>query len=212
MFVEQDNVFFYITVMNENYAHPPMPEGVEEGIIKGLYLLKQGEESNSRPKVQLMGSGTILREVEAAAEVLREQFGVESNVWSATSMTELRREGLDAHRWNTLHPDAEPRKSYVEQCLEGRKGPVVAATDYIKAYADQIRGFVPARYAVLGTDGFGRSDTRAQLRKHFEVDRDNIVLAALKTLADDGEIPARQAAEAITKLGLDPDKPNPVTV
>lgn len=127
-------------------------------------------------------------------------------------MTELRREGLDAFRWSTLHPDAEPRKSYVEQCLEGHKGPVVAATDYMKAYSDQIRAFVPARYTVLGTDGFGRSDTRAQLRRHFEVDRNNIVLAALKTLADEGDIPAKQAAEAVTKLGLDPDKPNPVTV
>jgi len=127
-------------------------------------------------------------------------------------MTELRRDGLDATRWNTLHPDAEPRRSHVEQCLAGHKGPVVAATDYIKAYADQIRGFVPGRYAVLGTDGFGRSDTRAQLRKHFEVDRNNIVLAALKALADEGEIPAGSAAEAIEKLGLDPDKPNPVTV
>ncbi|MFZ0486721.1 MAG: pyruvate dehydrogenase (acetyl-transferring), homodimeric type [Arenicellales bacterium] len=211
MFVDQDNVFFYITVMNENYVHPPMPENVEDDIIKGMYLLREGEESESRPKVQLLGSGTILREVEAAADILREQFGVDSNVWSATSMTELRREGLDAYRWNSLHPDAEPRKCHVQQCLEGQRGPVVAATDYIKAYSDQIRGFVPGKYVVLGTDGFGRSDTRAQLRKHFEVDRRNIALAALKALADEGEIPAKQVSEAISRLELDPEKPNPAT-
>jgi len=211
MFVEQDNVYFYITVMNENYSHPSMPENARDGIIKGLYLLREGTGDESRPKVQLMGSGTILREVEAAADILREQFEVESNVWSATSMTELRREGLEVHRWNTLHPDAAPRKSHVEQCLEGHKGPVVAATDYMKTFADQIRGFVPGRYEVLGTDGFGRSDTRAQLRKHFEVERNQIVLAALKALADEGELPAKTVLEAVSKLGIDPEKPNPAT-
>ncbi|HSH42791.1 MAG TPA: pyruvate dehydrogenase (acetyl-transferring), homodimeric type [Arenicellales bacterium] len=212
MFVDQDNVFFYITVMNENYPHPPMPEDAREGIIRGMYLLKEGDDDSGRPRVQLMGSGTILREVEGAAELLKEQFGVDSDVWSATSMTELRRQGLDVHRWNALHPDAEPRLSYVEECLGPRRGPVVAATDYIKTFADQIRPFVPRRYSVLGTDGFGRSDTRVQLRKHFEVDRRYVALAALKTLADDGEIPADRVREAIDKLEIDPEKPNPVTV
>jgi len=211
MFVDQDNVFFYITVMNENYEHPPMPDGAREGIIKGLYLLKDGGDAG-RPKVQLMGSGTILREVEAASELLNEHFDIDSNVWSATSMTELRRDGLDVFRWNTLHPEEPARKSYVAQCLESQRGPVVAATDYMKAYADQIRAFVPSSYSVLGTDGFGRSDTRAQLRKHFEVDRNYVALAALKALADEGEIPAETVREAIGKLGIDPDKPNPVTV
>jgi pyruvate dehydrogenase E1 component len=212
MFVEQDNVFFYITVMNENYAHPAMPEDAREGIIKGLYLLKEGPDSDTRPKVQLLGSGAILREVEAAADLLGDLFDVDANVWSATSMTELRRNGLDVHRWNMLHPTEAPRKSHVEQCLEPHRGPVVAATDYIKAYSDQIRPFVPGRYSVLGTDGFGRSDTRAQLRKHFEVDRKYITLAALKALADDGEIPSSRVREAIDRLEIDPEKPNPVTV
>ncbi|MBS1270126.1 MAG: Pyruvate dehydrogenase E1 component [Gammaproteobacteria bacterium] len=212
MFVDQDNVFFYITVMNENYVHPPMPDDAREGIVKGLYLLKEGPQNKSRPKIQLMGSGTILREVEAAAEILKERFDVDSNLWSATSMTELRRDGLEAYRWNTRHPDHEPRKSHVTQCLENHEGPVVAATDYIKAFADQIRAFVPARYAVLGTDGFGRSDTRVQLRKHFEVDRKNIALAALKALADEGEIPTKRVVEAMSKLEIDSEKPNPVTV
>jgi pyruvate dehydrogenase E1 component len=211
MFVEQDNVYFYITVMNENYVHPAMPEGMEDGVIKGLYRLKEGAEAKSRPKVQLVGSGTILREVEAAAELLEEEFEVDSNVWSATSMNELRREGLDTERWNMLHPDEKPRKSYVQQCLEGQKGPVVAATDYMKAYADQIRPFVPARYVVLGTDGFGRSDTRAKLRRHFEIDRNYVALAALKALADDGDFPKKRLKDAIAKLGVDPDKPNPAT-
>lgn len=211
MYVEQDNVYFYITVMNENYRHPALPQGIEEDIIKGMYLLRQGEESDTRPKVQLLGSGTILREVEAAADVLKQDFDIDANVWSATSMTELRRDGLATQRWNTLHPNEQQRISHVEKCLKDQKGPVIAATDYMQMYSDQIRPFIHKRYEVLGTDGFGRSDLRKKLRQHFEVDRNYIVLSALKALADDGEIPTYKVKDAIEKLGIDPDKPNPAT-
>ncbi len=161
MYVNQENRFYYITVMNENYAHPAMPEGAQEGIVKGMYLFKEA----GKPKVQLLGSGTILREVIAAAELLKKDFGVDADIWSVTSFNELRRDGLDCERWNMLHPEAERRASYVEQCLAGRNGPAIAATDYIKSYADQIRPYVAGRYKVLGTDGFGRSDTREKLRR-----------------------------------------------
>jgi pyruvate dehydrogenase E1 component len=162
--------------------------------------------------VQLLGSGTILREVIAAGALLEDDFGVYADVWSATSMNELRRDGLAAQRWNLLHPEQPRRASYVEQCLSGRAGPVVAATDYMKIYADQIREFVPNRYVVLGTDGFGRSDTRAKLRQFFEVNRYYIAVAALKALADEGIIPGARVTEAIKKYGVDPEKPDPVTV
>ncbi|MHB9119224.1 MAG: pyruvate dehydrogenase (acetyl-transferring), homodimeric type [Burkholderiales bacterium] len=208
---EQEDVFYYLTVMNENYAHPPMPKGAEEGILKGMYLLQKGNAKN-KLRVQLMGSGTILRESLAAAEILAADFGVASDVWSATSFNELRREGLDAHRWNLLHPAEKPRVSYVEACLKKQSGPVIASTDYMKAYADQIREFVPGRFVALGTDGFGRSDSRENLRRFFEVDRHYIALAALKALADDGQIPAAQVMEAVKKYGIDPSKPNPVGV
>ncbi len=210
---EQENVFYYVTVLNENYAHPAMPEGVQEGILQGMYLLRETPASRTdAPTVQLLGCGAILREVLAAAELLREDFGIASDVWSVTSFTQLRRQGLDAERWNTLHPEVPPRKSYVETCLAPRAGPVVAATDYMRLFADQIRPFVPRRYRVLGTDGFGRSDTRRQLRKFFEVDRYWVTVAALRTLAEEGAITAAQVAEAIRKYGIDPDKPNPTTV
>jgi pyruvate dehydrogenase E1 component len=214
MYEEQQNIFYYITVMNENYVHPPMPEGVREGILKGMYLLNDRDDANrdSGPSVQLIGSGTILREVEAAADLLHDDFGVNASVWSAPSFTELRRDGEDARRWNMLHPENTPRKSYVEQCLESRSGPVVAATDYVKLFADQIREFVPRRYVALGTDGYGRSDVRAELRKFFEVNRNYVVVAALAALADDGELPRSRIKEAIDKYGIDPDKPNPLTV
>ena len=215
MYVKQENVFYYVTVMNENYAHPAMPEGAEEGIVKGMYLLREVESGKwevGKPAVQLLGSGTILREVIAAAELLEKDFGVASDIWSVTSFNELRRDGLDCERWNMLHPDMPRRASYVEQCLAGRGGPVIAATDYVKSYADQIRPYIPGRYKVLGTDGFGRSDTREKLRRFFEVDRFYIALAALKALADEGAIQTGEVSKAIRLYRIDPDKPNPATV
>ncbi|MGH8727245.1 MAG: pyruvate dehydrogenase (acetyl-transferring), homodimeric type [Burkholderiales bacterium] len=217
MFAEQDDVFYYITVMNENYPHPTLPNGAEEGILKGMYSLREGDLSRRKPgarelRVQLLGSGTILREVIAAADLLANDWDVAADVWSATSFNELRRDGLACARWNLLHPEEKPKQSYVASCLKDRKGPVIAATDYMKAYADQIREFVPRRYHVLGTDGFGRSDTREKLRRFFEVDRYYVTIAALKAIADEGEIPTSKVNEAIKKYGINPDKPNPVTV
>jgi pyruvate dehydrogenase E1 component len=212
----QEDVFYYITVMNENYAHPAMPAGAEEGILRGMYLLSQNgpaKGKSAKPRVQLLGSGTILREVIAGAKLLEEDFGVASDIWSVTSFNELRRDGLATERWNRLHPEAEPRLSYVEQCLKDRQGPVVAATDYMKAFADQIRPFVHSRYIVLGTDGFGRSDTREKLRRFFEVDRRHVAVAALKALADSTEsISPKKVSEAIKKYGIDTESPNPATV
>jgi len=212
MYQEQEDVFYYLTVMNENYTHPAMPKGAEEGIIKGMYLLSEGKSKAKAPKVQLLGSGTILREVMAAAELLAKDFNVAADVWSVTSFNELRRDGLDCERWNMLHPEKKRRISHAEQCLAPRSGPVVAATDYIKSYADQIRPYVPARYKVLGTDGFGRSDYRRKLRHFFEVDRYYVAVAALKALADDGVIDAKEVSKAIKLYKIDPAKPNPVTV
>jgi pyruvate dehydrogenase E1 component len=221
MYAEQEDVFYYVTLMNENYQHPAMPEGAAEGILRGMYLLRdggpeaggRGRSKGKSPRVQLMGSGTILREVIAAADLLDADFGVTADVWSCPSFTELRRDGLAAERWTMLHPDQEPRRSYVEQCLADRPaGPVVAATDYVKSYADQIRAFVPRRYTTLGTDGFGRSDYRRNLRRFFEVDRHYVALAALRALADEGTVPASTVAEAIARYGIDPDKPNPARV
>jgi pyruvate dehydrogenase E1 component len=212
MYQQQEDVFYYLTVMNENYTHPAMPKGAEAGILKGMYLLSEGKAKDKAPKVQLLGSGTILREVMAAADLLQKDFGVSADIWSVTSFNELRREGVDCERWNMLHPEAARRASYVEQCLAERSGPVVAATDYIKAYADQIRPYIPARYKVLGTDGFGRSDTRKKLRHFFEVDRYYVAVAALKALADDGVIKAAEVSRAIKLYKINPDKPNPVTV
>ena len=208
MYAEQENVFYYVTTMNENYTHPAMPAGAEEGIIKGMYLFKAG--GKKKKKVQLMGSGTILREVIGAAELLEQDWGVDADIWSATSMNELARQAQDADRWNRLHPLEDAKPSYVEQCLKGRRGPVICATDYIRTYADQIRTWIPASYTVLGTDGFGRSDTRAQLRKHFEVNRYYVAIAALKALADEGQLPAGKVAEAIEKYGIDAEKINPL--
>ncbi|HUG79275.1 MAG TPA: pyruvate dehydrogenase (acetyl-transferring), homodimeric type [Burkholderiales bacterium] len=210
---EQEDVFYYVTLMNENYEHPPMPQGVEEGILKGMYLLKEST-SKSKSRVQLLGCGTILREVLAAAELLEADWGVAADVWSATSFTELRRDGLAAERWNMLHPEAKPRTPYVTHVLKERAGPVVAASDYLKAFADQIRPFVPQgrAYRVLGTDGFGRSDSRAKLRHFFEVNRQFVTVAALKALAEQGEAKAKTVAEAIKKYGIDPEKPDPTTV
>jgi len=212
MVTNQEDVFYYITVMNENYAHPALPAGAESGILKGMYRFKEGGKHKLR--AQLLGSGTILREVIAAAESLEAEWKVSADVWSAPSFTELRREGLDADRWNLLHPEAPPREPYVTRCLGERPGPVVAATDYLKAFADQIRPFIPRgrEYRVLGTDGYGRSDSRQKLRQFFEVNRHWVVVAALKALADQGECKPALVAQAIKKYGLDPDKPNPATV
>jgi len=214
MYVDQEDIYYYITVLNENYPHPAMPEGAEEGILKGMYLLHPAAtDSDPGLRVQLTGSGAILREVEAAAALLQQDFGIASDVWSATSLTELRRDGLAAERWNLLHPAAEPRVPYVQQRLAAHAGPLVVATDYMKIVADQIRPFVDGRrFTALGTDGFGRSDTRESLRTFFEVDRHFIVLAALKALADDGRIARSQLQVAIEKYGIHVDKVDPAAV
>jgi pyruvate dehydrogenase E1 component len=214
MVTNQEDVYYYITLMNENYEHPALPQGAEQGILKGMYLLRESK-SKAKTRVQLLGSGTILREVEAAAELLEKDWGVAADVWSATSFTELRRDGLAVDRWNMLHPEGKQRISFVEKMLGERPpGPVVASTDYLKAFADQIRPFVPKDrvYRVLGTDGFGRSDSRAKLRHFFEVNRYFVAIAALKALADQGEGKAKAVAEAIKKYGIDPDKADPTTV
>ncbi len=210
MYQDQQDVYYYITVMNENYTHPAMPAGVEQDILKGMYLFRDGGGEQNEPCVQLLGAGTILREVIAAADILKEQYHVNADIWSVTSFNELRREALKVARWNMLHPQQPAQSSHVENCLWGRNGPVIAATDYMKIYADQIREFVPGVYRVLGTDGFGRSDTRQKLRHFFEVDRFFIVIAALKALADAGKVPAQIVAEAMEKLDIDPEKTNPM--
>ncbi|MCP9760367.1 pyruvate dehydrogenase (acetyl-transferring), homodimeric type [Aquitalea sp. S1-19] len=204
MYAEQEDVFYYITLMNENYAHPAMPVGAEAGILKGMYQLSDGGESDI--KVQLLGSGTILREVMAAADLLRSDFGVASDIWSVTSFNELARDGRAAARHALLHPEDAAQASYVEAQLSGKQGPFIAATDYIRAYAEQIREFVPGRYVVLGTDGFGRSDSRARLRDFFEVDRYHVVVAALSALAREGKIEAARVSEAIARYGINVDK------
>ena len=206
MFERQESVFYYITVMNENYAHPALPEGIEADIVRGMYLFREVENA----RVQLLGSGTILREVIAAAELLKEDFDVDANIWSVTSFNELRRDGLECSRWNMLHPTETARVCYLTERLSATNGPCVAATDYIRAYPGQVREYVPSRYRVLGTDGFGRSDSRQKLRKYFEVNRHYVAVAALKVLADDGEIEPKRVAEAIERYGIDADKPNPM--
>ena len=215
MFQEQEDVFYYITVMNENYEHPEMPVGAEADIIKGLYLLRKGQVSDGkqiRPRVQLLGSGTIFREVIAAAELLKNDWGVDADLWGCPSFNELAREGNDVARWNLLNPTEKPRLCHVEQSLNDTRGPVIAATDYVRQYAEQIRPFINRRYVTLGTDGFGRSDTREALRYFFEVDRHWVAISALKALADDGTIERSKVAEAIAKYGIDAKKPNPMTV
>jgi pyruvate dehydrogenase E1 component len=211
MYQEQRDVYYYITLMNENYPHPAMPVGAEEGIVRGLYLLKEGGKGKG-PRVQLLGSGTILREAMAAADLLRDDFNVNANIWSATSFNELRRDGMSAERWSLLHPSKPRRKSYLETALEGHAGPVVAATDYMRSFADQVRSQIPRRYVVLGTDGFGRSDYRVKLRQFFEVNRYYVAVAALKALADDGEIKPEVVEQAIKKYGLDTERPDPWTM
>jgi pyruvate dehydrogenase E1 component len=207
---EQEDVFFYITLMNENYRHPPMPAGAEQGILRGLYLLR--EAPGDGPRVQLLGSGAILLEVLAAADLLERDFGVSADVWSVTSFTELRRDGIEVERWNMLQPAAEPRRAYVSEQLGSREGPVVASTDYIRAFADQVRQWVPGSYRVLGTDGYGRSDFRRALRRFFEIDRHYVAIAALSELADQGLVDRARVQEAIERYQIDPDAPMPTTV
>ncbi|MGB5510619.1 MAG: pyruvate dehydrogenase (acetyl-transferring), homodimeric type, partial [Woeseiaceae bacterium] len=210
MIGEQEGVFYYITCMNENYEHPPMPRGVEEGILKGIYLLDVAPQGKIR--VQLMGSGTILREVIAAAELLMKDFNIPADVWSVTSFNELRRDALAVERWNHLNPAKTPRKSYIEEKFEGISGPFIAATDYMKIVADQIQRWVPGNFMSLGTDGYGRSDARKELREHFEVDSRFIAITALMSLVEDGVLDRKTVAKAIEKYGIDPDRPDPVTL
>nr|MCU0870085.1 pyruvate dehydrogenase (acetyl-transferring), homodimeric type [Burkholderiales bacterium] len=210
MLEAQEDVFYYVTVMNENYVHAALPAGAEEGILKGMYRLRASSiDAADAPRVQLLGSGTILREVEAAAAWLETEHGIAADVWSATSFTELRRDGLAVERWNRLHPTATPRMSWIEQCLGATTGPVIAATDYMRAVPDMARTWVPRRYVTLGTDGFGRSDSRAALRDFFEVDRRHVAVAALKALADDGRIGADVVARAIAQFGIDTERVDP---
>ncbi len=211
MVTEQEDVFYYLTVMNENYEHPAIPEGAAPGILKGMYQFRKGAASNG-PRVQLLGSGTIFMEAIAAAALLKSDWGVEADLWSCPSFNELARDGNDCTRWNLLHPTEKPRVSHVAACLAETRGPVIAATDYIRVFAEQIRSLVPRHYTVLGTDGFGRSDTREKLRHFFEVDRYWITVAALSALVEDGQVKKEKVAEAIKKYALDPNKPNPVKV
>ncbi|TNJ35710.1 pyruvate dehydrogenase (acetyl-transferring), homodimeric type [Arenimonas terrae] len=211
MLEDQVDEYYYLTLMNESYPHPDMPEGAAEGILKGMYLLKDaGKPKKGELRVQLLGSGTILREAIAAAELLDKDFGVSADIWSCPSFTELRRDGFEAERWNRFHPEDKPKQAYVTQCLEGRQGPAIAATDYVRAFADQIRAFVPMKYTVLGTDGFGRSDTRANLRRFFEVDRYYIAHAAIAALAAEGKMNGKDVARAIKQYKIDPDRVNPI--
>jgi pyruvate dehydrogenase E1 component len=214
MFVDKQACYFYITVTNENHSQPAMPKGCEEGIRKGMYQLSTtGPKSKrSKKRVQLLGSGAILHEVLAAAELLLSEFGISADIFSVTSFNELKREGDSVQRWNRLNPDQEPRRTHVQACLLENNGPVIAATDYIKLYADQIRSQIDSAYHVLGTDGFGRSDTRARLRRHFEVDRFSIAYTALLALADENVIDVKTVLAARTQFDLDPSSPDPVTL
>jgi pyruvate dehydrogenase E1 component len=212
MFEKGENIYYYITAMNENYVQPKMPKNVEEGILKGMYCLHRSSLKKTKAHVQLLGSGTILREVEKAAAYLEKEYQIAANVWSVTSFNELRREGLAVERHNMFHPAEKPKQSYVTQCFKEEAGPVIAASDYMKTYADQIRQFIPARYVVLGTDGFGRSDTREHLRDFFEVDYRYIVLAALTALVEEDKFNRKEVISAIKKLALDSNKPIPTSV
>jgi pyruvate dehydrogenase E1 component len=212
MVAEQEDVFYYITIMNENYEQPGLKPGTEEGILKGMYLLQEGDKA-AKHRVQLMGSGTILRESMFAADLLKNDWGIAADIWSCPSFTLLARDGQDADRWNMVHPNEEARLPYVTQQIKTTSGPIIATTDYMRLFAEQIRAYMPKdrNYKVLGTDGFGRSDSRAKLREFFEVNRYYITVAALKSLAEDGAISTSVVAQAIAKYGIDPNKPNPVT-
>jgi len=212
MVEKQDDVYYYLTLLNENYPMPGLKPGTEAQIIKGMYLLEAGEGNKKSPRVNLLGSGTILRESQAARELLQSDWGVAANVWSCPSFNELTRDGQDCERWNLLHPAEQQRVPFVAQQLDKHAGPVIASTDYMKNYAEQIRAFLPKgrAYKVLGTDGFGRSDFRSKLREHFEVNRHYIVIAALRALADEGAVPVAKVAEALEKYGIDTERANPL--
>jgi len=210
MYQDKEKVFYYITMGNENYHQPAMPKGCEEGIRRGMYLFQKGGKGKTR--VQLLGSSVMLIEAIEAAAMLKKDWGVDADVWSCTSFTELRRDGIDCERWNTLHPDQEAKTPSVQQCLAKQSGPAIASTDYMKSFADQIRPYIDRRYVCLGTDGYGRSDTRENLRHFFEVDRNWITVAALKALVDEGSLKADKVNEALKMYGLDAEKPNPVYV
>jgi pyruvate dehydrogenase E1 component len=212
MYEEREDVFYYLTLYNENYPMPAKPEGADEGILRGLYRLHGVPEGmEERPRVQLFGSGTILREAERARTLLAEKYGVGAELWSATSYKELRRDALECDRWNLHHPGEEPRVPYVTRVLEGHEGPVVAVTDYMKLVPEQICRWVPNGLTPLGTDGFGRSDTRPALRRFFEIDAEHVALAALVRLAKEGKVEREVAAKAVGELGIDAEKVDPVT-
>ena len=210
MYEKQENIFYYITTMNENYPHPAMPneKNIESGILKGMYLFKEFEKYK-KTKIQLLGSGTILREMIAAAEILQKDYKIDSNVWSVTSFNELRKEAIEVERYNLLNPDKKPKQNYIEECLSTTEGPVVSASDYMRLNSDQIRPFVRKSFYSFGTDGYGRSDTRKNLRKFFEVDKEHIVTYSLSVLAKEQLIPSKYAEEAIKKYNIDPEKPIP---
>ena len=212
MFFEQEDIFYYITLMNENYEMPILPSGSTEGICRGIYRLAQRDLGPKRPRVRLLGSGAILREALRAQEILERQFAVSSSVYSVTSYKALYQDARESERWNRLHPGQEPRRAYVQTVLEGESGPVVAALDYASALALSIAPWIGPDYVVLGTDGFGRSEARQELRRFFEVDAENIALAALVELAKNGQYPQKKLSAVVQTLGLDPNKPNPVTV
>jgi pyruvate dehydrogenase E1 component len=211
MYKEGESIFYYITVMNEQYEMPSMPDGVREGILKGMYLFRSSQAKKPRARAQLLGSGAILNEVVKAQEMLLEQYGVAADVWSVTSYQELYRDGHACERWNRLHPGEKPRVPWVAECLGGTEGVIVAASDYVRAMADGIDRWVPRRLTSLGTDGFGRSEGRASLRDFFEVDTKSIVLATLHDLAQEGAIELAEVKKAIKTLGINPEKPNPAT-
>jgi pyruvate dehydrogenase E1 component len=209
MFARGEEVFYYITLLNENYPHPEMPKGVEEGIDRGMYLYQKGEKGEL--KVQLMGSGSILREVIGAADLLAKDFGVQADVWSILGVNQLHREGMLIEDWNRNHPKQPGKKSYVEQQLEGHEGPVVISTDYVQAYAEQLRRFIPRPLTILGTDGYGRSDSREVLRRFFQIDRYHLVAAALKNLADEGKLSQKTVSDALSRYAINPDEPHALT-
>ena len=210
MHEKNENIFYYITTMNENYPHPEMPKDktCEEGILKGMYKIKEFNK-HKKTKIQFLGSGTILREMIAGAEILQKEYKIDSEVWSVTSFNELRREGLEIERYNLLNPDKDQKKTYVEKCLGGSEGPILAASDYMRMNSDQIRPYINKSYYSLGTDGFGRSDTRTKLRKFFEVDKEHIVAYGLSILAKEQLLPSKYAKDAIKKYNIDPEKPIP---
>jgi pyruvate dehydrogenase E1 component len=211
MHEKKENIFYYITAMNENYSHPEKPKGCEDGIIKGMYLLRENN-NKGKTKIQLLGSGTILREVMSAAEILSKEYGIDSDIWSVTSFNELRKDGMKTERWNLLNPNEKRRKSYVEECLEKRDGPIIAASDYTRSFSDQIRPYTRKAFYSLGTDGYGRSDTRKNLRKFFEVDKEHIVAYTLSALAKEQLIATKEAEKAIKKFKIDKNKEFPTNL